>query len=711
MRPSQKGANPAAKALRRALKYFVKLLRKRLECPSLEDATLIGKNFGAYKIEAKLGEGGMGVVYRARDIDLDRPVAIKMMLDSAVPGIKPSADAIARFLREAKAASRLQHPAIVHIYKYGVEGATRYLVMEYIEGRNLRVILNRQSMPVERICDIAAQIGDGLVVAHEMGVVHRDLKLENIMVTNRGQVKILDFGLAKVSEPVHASAEATLDDNCKTQLGTILGTASSMSPEQAMGRDVDAKADIFSVGVVLYEMATGQNPFTASTAQATLARILNHQPELVSLINPAVPPELERLIHLCLRKEPKERPSAQEVTNTCKRLLNNMSKWAASEAEATAISPGPVLVSNASPVPAQRVSGVKPPSASKVALETPLAATPTTLFRLSATYQAIKVFRLLFRLATLTVPLSFFFYMLVGAEVIRPEIVQSTALWRYVQAIVVPVLTESEKIFTFRPVVDGWNLMLAGLGILLFIVRHLLLLPIERMEFAAKARWIKARNAGPLQVAAPVGDRSVNNRLALLRQYSEGKRDSGSGKRLAFLSVDVVGWPRMIIGEDPLVVEHAQAEYKKFVDRVLRTCGAVKTSFTADGVISALPTADAAVSAAQSILKELNWFNDGIHKLHAAFHVRCGINAGEVAIPDDKRLEEIHNDVIEIAAHMQKAAPPDVLWLSGEVLALVTNSNGFDMVTGCEVDGRTTYEWRAPVSPQVPKSGSAVGAD
>jgi serine/threonine protein kinase/class 3 adenylate cyclase len=673
---------------------------------------LIGKNFGAYKIEAKLGEGGMGVVYRARDIDLDRPVAIKMMLDSAVPGIKPSPDAIARFLREAKAASRLQHPAIVHIYKYGVEDATRYLAMEYIEGRNLRVILNRQSMPIERICEIGAQIGDGLVVAHEMGVVHRDLKLENIMVTARGQVKILDFGLAKVSEPINASADATLDDNCKTQLGTILGTASSMSPEQAMGREVDAKADIFSVGVVLYEMATGQNPFAAPTAQATLARILNHQPELVSLINPAVPPELERLIHLCLRKEPKERPSAQEVTNTCKRLMATMSKWGPSDAEATSVSMGPSLVNAQAAPPAQRISGVKPPSASKVAFTQPVAITHATLLRLSATYRAIKVFRFLFRLATLTVPLSFFFYMLVGANVVRPQVVEGTWLWKYVQAIVIPVLTESEKVFTFRPVVNGWNLMLAGLGIVLFIVRHLVLLPVERMEFSAKAKWIKARNAGPQQVVAPISDRGVNNRLALLRQYSEGKRESGSGKRIAFLSVDVVGWPRMIAGEDPLVAEHAHAEYKKFVDRVLRTCGAVKTSFTSEGVISALPTADQAVSAAQSILKELNWFNDGIHRLRSPFHVRCGINAGDVALPDDKRLEEVHNDVIDIAAHMQKAAPPDVLWLSGEVLALVADSSGFDMVTGCEVDGRTTYEWRAPASnPSVPKSGSAVGAD
>jgi len=673
---------------------------------------LIGKHFGSYKIEAKIGEGGMGVVYRARDIDLDRPVAIKMVRDTTVKPGSEGTEAVARFLREAKAASRLQHPAIVHIYKYGVQDDTRYLVMEFIEGKNLRAMINHRPLAPAKICELAVQIADGLGVAHEMGVVHRDLKLENIMVTTRGQVKILDFGLAKVVELPSAAEEATIDEDYKTQLGTVLGTVSSMSPEQALGRNVDAKADIFSLGVVLYEMATGLNPFLGPTPQATLSRILSHQPELVSLINPSIPPELERLVHLCLRKDPKQRPSAPEVTNACKRLLSTATQWASVAQQDASDTPGPVLIPALSESPKPiGTANFKPPSAARANVS-PAPTNPAELRSLSFRYQMIRCFRILFALATITVPISFFVYLLVAAKVVRPEIVEGTAVWAYVQALVLPVLAEAEKIFTFRAVFNGWDLMIAGLGVVMLIVRHALMLPIDKLEFSAKTKLIRARSnpaqAGPVSV----NDRAVNNRLALLREYAEGQRSPGKGKRLAVVSVDIVGWSRVIMGEDPLVVEHAFAEYKKFVDRALRNHRAQKTAFIAEDVISVFSNVDDAIAAAQSILSELPWFNDGVHRLRSSFHVRCGINVGELDLPAEKELRDLSSPVLDVALHMQQFAPPDTLWLSGEVLALASKSGGFEMVSSQEVDGRTTYEWRpVAVSPALRSSNPAIGAD
>jgi class 3 adenylate cyclase len=489
-----------------------------------------------------------------------------------------------------------------------------------------------------------------------------------------------------------------------------------MSPEQALGREVDAKADIFSLGVVLYEMATGANPFLGPTPQATLARILHHQPELVSLVNPAIPPELERLIHLCLRKEPKQRPSAQEVTNTCKRLSASVSSWAATAPALGSPSEMPVLVSNSPPASNPAASGaVKPPSGSqRVSSPLPPApASPAMVKRLTWTYYGIKTCRILLAVATITVPLSFFVYMLVGAKIVRTEIVEGTAVWSYVQAVVIPVLAAAEKIFTFRPVVNGWNLMLAGLGVVVLVVRHFIMLPVDRMEFLAKAKLVRARS-NPAQVTAmPVTDRRVNNRLTLLREYSEGQqRRSGQGQRLAILSIDVVGWPRMTLDEDALVVEHAYAEYKKFIDRLLRSHGAQKTLFSANGTLCAFERTDDAVAAAKAVLNELPWFNEDVHKLKSAFHVRCGVNSGSLTIPEGKALDELRSEVIDIAVDMQKSAPPDTVWLSGEVLAEASDGSGFATVTSQKVEGRTAYEWRALVSsPSVGKPSSARSAD
>lgn len=678
---------------------------------------MIGKHFGAYKIESKIGEGGMGVVYRATDTELDRPVAIKMVLDSVTQEGPEGTEAVARFLREAKAASRLQHPSIVHIYQFGVQDNSRYMVMEFIEGKNLKAVIGGRPMTVERICEITAQVADGLAVAHEMGVIHRDLKVENIMITPRGQAKILDFGLAKIAEAAVHSAETT-DDVYKTQLGTVLGTVSSMAPEQALGRDVDAKADIFSLGVVMYEMATGKNPFLAPTAQNTLARVMNHNPELVSLVNPGIPPELERLVHLCLRKDPKQRPSAQEVTNTCKRLLATMSNWAAAGAEGGCspydshnFPPGVAPAPTPTPKPG---SVAKPPSGSRVNApqQAPAAADSAVIARLTWTHFAVKSVRWLLQLATLTVPLSFFVYMLVGAGVVRADFVERSFVWPFVKAMVVPVLTFSDKLFTFRAIVNGWNLMLVVWGLIAFVVRHFVIIPAEKLEYRAKTKIARAKSgiAGPQTFQA--SDKALNDRLTLLREYSEGQRLASSGNRLAFLALEVVGWARMQQGEDALMVEHAHAEFKKFMDRIFRRRNAWKTSFTAEGAWAVFRRADDAVGAAQDVLRELAWFNDGVHRLQSEFHVRCGINSGDMTFPEDKAIEDIENDVVTLAAHMRKNAQPDAVWLSGEALAEVSNSGGFEMVTTQKVDGRSTYQWHvsASTNPEFDADSKAVGA-
>jgi serine/threonine protein kinase len=198
----------------------------------------VGSQFGAYTILGKLGEGGMGVVYGAVDSHLQRQVAIKTLIGS------PETDASARFLREAKAASRLQHPAVVTIYHIGVEAGLPYIVMELVEGSTLKKMIAGRPMNLRHACDVAIQVCEGLVAAHEMGVIHRDIKAENVIITPRGAVKILDFGLAKLAESQTADAMTMV----QTQAGVVMGTVSHMSPEQALGRDVDARTDIFSFG-------------------------------------------------------------------------------------------------------------------------------------------------------------------------------------------------------------------------------------------------------------------------------------------------------------------------------------------------------------------------------------------------------------------------------------------------------------------------------
>ena len=270
---------------------------------------MVGKTLRSYRIESKLGAGGMGVVYKAVDSHLDRTVAIKVLAGAAV-----SADREKRFVQEAKAASSLNHPNIVTIYDIDtqeIEGKpVRYIAMEYVAGETLDHLIGRKGLGVPTALKYAAQIADALAAAHAAGIVHRDLKPVNVMVTPQGVVKVLDFGLAKLHEEGQADAFAeTLhgDGASLTEEGTILGTVAYMSPEQADGKKVDARSDIFSFGSVLYEMVTGRRAFAGGSKLSSLSAVLHTEPQPASLAVPDIPLELDRIIGRCLKKDPARR--------------------------------------------------------------------------------------------------------------------------------------------------------------------------------------------------------------------------------------------------------------------------------------------------------------------------------------------------------------------------------------------------------------------
>jgi eukaryotic-like serine/threonine-protein kinase len=265
---------------------------------------MIGQTLNHYRIESKLGEGGMGVVYEARDTHLDRPVAIKVLpVDKlADPGRKQ------RFVQEARAASALNHPNIVTIYDIRSQDGTDFIVMEYIEGQTLDELIAPKGMPPAPALRYAVQIADALAKAHGAGILHRDLKPSNVMVTDEGRIKILDFGLAKLLEPADVSPDiSTFTARPLTEEGAVLGTAAYMSPEQAEGRKLDGRSDIFSFGSVLYEMVTGRRPFIGDSRLSILSKIVNEDPKSPSELATSIPPELEKIISRCLRKDPARR--------------------------------------------------------------------------------------------------------------------------------------------------------------------------------------------------------------------------------------------------------------------------------------------------------------------------------------------------------------------------------------------------------------------
>src|SRR5271155_673396 len=288
---------------------------------------------GPYEIKSTLGVGGMGEVYRARDSRLNRDVAIKVLRQDSTTGA--SADLRSRFEREARAVAALNHPNIVSVFDFGIDGDSQYIVSELIDGESLRHVIAGKPVPTRKLIDIAVQIGDGLAAAHAAGIVHRDLQPENILLTKDGRAKILDFGLARQSlKPARASSSDETfgpDSNQNlTNAGTILGTASYMSPEQAVGKETGYRSDQFSFGLILHEMATGKQAFARNSSVETMAAIVRDEPPP---IEQKLPAPLKWIIDRCLHKEPEQRyESTRDLFHELKDLREHLSEAYASGA-------------------------------------------------------------------------------------------------------------------------------------------------------------------------------------------------------------------------------------------------------------------------------------------------------------------------------------------------------------------------------------------
>src|SRR5437763_2612296 len=267
---------------------------------------LPGARLGRYEIRSHIGSGGMGEVYLAQDTTLDRKVALKVLPED----VSSNRQRMQRFVQEAKAASALNHPNIITIHEIGTEPGAHFMVTEFIDGENLRHHLRRTQLALTEAIDIAMQVASALSSAHAAGIVHRDIKPENVMLRQDGIVKVLDFGLAKLTAPALDSVdgEAPTRPNVNTDPGVVMGTAIYMSPEQARGLPVDARTDIFSLGILLYEMVAGRLPFDGSNRNEIMASILSDkEPQPLTRYSSEAPTELGRIVLKALRKNRDER--------------------------------------------------------------------------------------------------------------------------------------------------------------------------------------------------------------------------------------------------------------------------------------------------------------------------------------------------------------------------------------------------------------------
>jgi two-component system, LytTR family, response regulator len=297
-------------------------VRNTCDDEDMADPIAPGTNIAHYRVVSRLGEGGMGAVYLADDLTLGRRVALKVL----PPSMAADPDRMHRFVQEARLASALAHPNVAHIYEIGdhhtgEQQGLRFLAMEYVEGEPLSVRLTRGPLALSELLSVGIQVADALDDAHSKGIVHRDIKPSNLMLTPRGHVKVLDFGLAKLEAD---------NKNDETQLitndGVVLGTVAYMSPEQALGRALDYRTDLFSLGVVLYEMATARLPFAGTTMSETVARILNSQPDALARFNYDLPQGFDGVVRKCLEKDRDRRyQSARELMVDLKNLERDSS--------------------------------------------------------------------------------------------------------------------------------------------------------------------------------------------------------------------------------------------------------------------------------------------------------------------------------------------------------------------------------------------------